>query len=152
MSTVNVHGLPEQDRRAVTPWSAWLFGRPGPASLKFWLTGIAFLALYLAFHKLAESHELDGLGITLWSPDNGFSLGETLTSYLKLYLRGDLTQGLTHRPELLTTCNSPTRSQEAMRRGFWVTHDLTGNLPSLPAVSPIQWPPLSARRGTASAS
>jgi hypothetical protein len=74
MTAVNIPGLPAQDRRAVTPWSAWLFGRPGPTSLKFWLTGIAFLALYLAFHKLAESHELDGLGITLWSPDNGLSL------------------------------------------------------------------------------
>jgi hypothetical protein len=82
MRTVNVHGLPEQDRRAVTPWSAWLFGGPGPASLKFWLTGIAFLALYLAFHKLAESHKLDGLGITLWSPDNGLSLA-LLTGHVR---------------------------------------------------------------------
>ena len=35
-------------------------------------------------------------------------------------------------------CNlySITRSQEAMRRAFRVLRDLTGNLPSLPAVFP----------------
>ena len=74
MTVVNIHGRPKQDHRAVTPWSAWFFGWPRPARLKFWLTGIAFLALYLACNKLTESHELDGLGITLWSPDNGLSL------------------------------------------------------------------------------
>jgi hypothetical protein len=34
----------------------------------------AFLAVYLALNKLTAWHEFDGLGITLWSPDNGLSL------------------------------------------------------------------------------
>jgi hypothetical protein len=50
MTVVNIHGRPEQARRADTPWSAWLSGRPRPASLNFWLTGIAFLALYLGLN------------------------------------------------------------------------------------------------------
>jgi hypothetical protein len=74
MTVANVHGRNEQDQRAVTPWSAGFFGRPGPASLKFWLTRIAFLGLYLPLNKLTVWHAPGGLGITLWSPDNGLSL------------------------------------------------------------------------------
>jgi hypothetical protein len=74
MAVVSIHGRSAQDRREFTQWSTWFFGRLDPASPKFWLTGIAFLALYLAFNKLTERHEFDGLGITLWSPDNGLSL------------------------------------------------------------------------------
>jgi integral membrane sensor domain MASE1 len=74
MTVANVHGRNEQDQRAVTPSSAWFFGRPGPASLNFWLTGIAFLGLYLALNKLTVWHAPGGLGITLWSPDDGLSL------------------------------------------------------------------------------
>src|SRR5262249_39635716 len=47
---------------------------PRPDSFNFWLTGIVFLALYLAINKLTASCGLNGLGITLWSPDNGLSL------------------------------------------------------------------------------
>ena len=74
MAVVNAHGRPAQHEREFTPWSIWFFGRSDPASPKFWLTGIAFLALYLAFNKLTVWNEFDGLGITLWSPDNGLSL------------------------------------------------------------------------------
>jgi hypothetical protein len=38
--------------------------------------------------------------------------------------------------------NSITRSQEAMRRTFRVMRDLTGNLPSLPAVFPDTMAPI----------
>src|SRR5262245_8479202 len=34
MTVVNIHARPEQAQRAVTPPSAWFFGRPGPASDK----------------------------------------------------------------------------------------------------------------------
>ena len=74
MAVVNIHGQPAPDQRDLTLLSAWFFGRPHLPSPKFWLTGIAFLALYLAFNKLAEWHQFDGLGITLWSPDNALSL------------------------------------------------------------------------------
>ena len=74
MAVVNAHGRPAQHQREFTPWSIWFFGRSDPASPKSWLTGIAFLALYLAFNKLTVWNEFDGLGITLWSPDNGLSL------------------------------------------------------------------------------
>jgi two-component system, LuxR family, sensor kinase FixL len=74
MTVVHIHDRPKQDQRAVTPWSAWFFNRPGPANMKFWLTGIAFLALYLAFNELKEPFEFSGLGITVWSPDNGLAL------------------------------------------------------------------------------
>jgi two-component system, LuxR family, sensor kinase FixL len=74
MAVVNIHGQPAPDHRELTLRSAWLFGRSRLTSPKFWLTGIAFLALYLACNKLTDWHQFDGLAITLWSPDNGLSL------------------------------------------------------------------------------
>ena len=74
MAVANIHGQPAPDQRELTLLSTWFFGRPCLSSPKFWLTGIAFLALYLAFNKLTVWHEFNGLGITLWSPDNGLSL------------------------------------------------------------------------------
>ncbi len=50
-------------------WSALNLAGP-----KFWWTGVAFLAMYLGLNLLTESFDLDRLGITLWSPDNGLSL------------------------------------------------------------------------------
>jgi signal transduction histidine kinase len=66
---MNIYGRPALDQRKLTLRSGWLVAGP-----KFWLTGIAFLAIYLALNKLTAWHEFDGLGITLWSPDNGLSL------------------------------------------------------------------------------
>src|ERR1700730_9249219 len=74
MAVVNVHGQPAPDQRELTLRSTWFFGRSRLASPKFWLTGIAFLILYLACNKLTTWHQFDGLAITLWSPDNGLSL------------------------------------------------------------------------------
>jgi uncharacterized protein VirK/YbjX len=50
---------------------------PGP---KFWRAGIAFLAIYLALNLLTERYDLDRLGITSWSPDNGLSLAMLIES------------------------------------------------------------------------
>ena len=74
MAVVNVHGQSAPDQRELTLRSAWFSGRSRLTSPKFWLTGIAFLALYLACNKLTAWHQFDGLAITLWSPDNGLSL------------------------------------------------------------------------------
>ena len=74
MAVVNIHGQPALDQRELTPRSDWFFGSPRLTSPKFWLTGIGFLAVYLACNKVTEWHQLDGLAITLWSPDNGMSL------------------------------------------------------------------------------
>jgi two-component system, LuxR family, sensor kinase FixL len=49
-------------------------GVSGLVGPKYWLTGIAFLAIYIALNILTEWHEFDRLGITMWSPDNGLSL------------------------------------------------------------------------------
>jgi two-component system, LuxR family, sensor kinase FixL len=72
MALVRFHGMPAQ----LTPF----FGISGPAGARFWLTGITFLAIYLAFNMLTEWHEFDRLGITLWSPDNGLSLALLIES------------------------------------------------------------------------
>jgi signal transduction histidine kinase len=48
---------------------------------RFWGTGAAFLAAYLALNLLTEWHEFDRLGITLWSPDDGLSLALFLESF-----------------------------------------------------------------------
>jgi integral membrane sensor domain MASE1 len=74
MAVVNVHVRPALNQREVTLQPTRFFGTSDPASLKFWLTGIAFLALYSVLNKMTVYHQLDGLGITLWSPDNGLSL------------------------------------------------------------------------------
>ena len=55
-------------------------GIAGAVRPKFWRTGIAFLAIYLALNVLTEWHEFDRLGITLWSPDNGLSLALLIES------------------------------------------------------------------------
>jgi hypothetical protein len=74
MTVVNIHGRPEQDRGTDASWSSLFVGRPNPTTSKFWLTGIAFLILYFILNKLTANHQLDGIGITLWSPYNGLSL------------------------------------------------------------------------------
>ena len=60
--------------------------RPGPGAAlaavgpRFWGTGAAFVAIYLALNLLTEWHEFDRLGITLWSPDDGLSLALLIES------------------------------------------------------------------------
>jgi len=66
MALMNSHDLPLQSPRT--------FGALAPFGPKFWGTGAAFLAVYLALNLLTEWHEFDRLGITLWSPDDGLSL------------------------------------------------------------------------------
>jgi two-component system sensor kinase FixL len=74
MAVVNIHCQPALDQREFTLRSAWFSGRSRLTSPKFWLTGIGFLAVYLACNKVTEWHQFDGLAITLWSPDNGLAL------------------------------------------------------------------------------
>jgi two-component system, LuxR family, sensor kinase FixL len=74
MAVATIHGQPALDQRKLTPRSARFFGRSCLTSPRFWLTGIAFLAVYLASNNLTAWHQFDGLAITLWSPDNGLSL------------------------------------------------------------------------------
>jgi signal transduction histidine kinase len=40
----------------------------------YWLTGAAFVLIYVAVERLTLVYQLDGLGITLWGPAAGFSL------------------------------------------------------------------------------
>jgi two-component system, LuxR family, sensor kinase FixL len=41
---------------------------------RFWLTGIAFLAVYLALNVMTARYQFEALGITLWSPDDGLTV------------------------------------------------------------------------------
>ena len=52
----------------------WFWGTLNSGGPKFWRTGVAFLAVYLALNLMTEWFDVDRLGITLWSPDNGLSL------------------------------------------------------------------------------
>jgi signal transduction histidine kinase len=59
-------------------WALWQqvrsqIGRLAPAP-EHWLVGTAFVLLYLLAERLTLLYELDGLGITLWSPSAGLSL------------------------------------------------------------------------------
>jgi two-component system sensor kinase FixL len=74
MAVVNIRGRPPQNHGLDTSGFSWYFGGPNPTTSKFWLTGIAFLVLYFLLNKLTAYHQLDGVGITLWSPYNGLSL------------------------------------------------------------------------------
>jgi two-component system, LuxR family, sensor kinase FixL len=73
MALVNSRDAPLQSLRTS--------GGLAPLGLRFWGTGAAFLAAYLALNLLTEWHEFDRLGITLWSPDDGLSLALLLESF-----------------------------------------------------------------------
>ena len=51
-----------------------LDSRLGLLTPGYWLTGLLFLALYLVVERSTLLYQLDGLGITLWSPSAGLSL------------------------------------------------------------------------------
>jgi two-component system, LuxR family, sensor kinase FixL len=72
MAIMNLQVLPLQSLRS---WGG--LDSVGP---KFWGTGAAFIAVYLALNLLTEWHEFDRLGITLWSPDDGLGLALLLES------------------------------------------------------------------------
>lgn len=57
---------------ALVSWS--LFGPSHLSRREFWVTALAFLTIYLALNTLTAWYQLNRLGITLWSPDNGLSL------------------------------------------------------------------------------
>ncbi len=59
----------EQALQPAWPFGAANFGRP-----PFWLTGIAFLALYLALNVMTSGYQFQEFGITLWSPDDGLAV------------------------------------------------------------------------------
>ena len=61
-------------------WSLRSWGGPASVGPRFWGTGAAFIAAYLALNLLTEWHEFDRLGITLWSPDDGLSLALLIES------------------------------------------------------------------------
>jgi hypothetical protein len=73
MTDANTNLRPGLVRDTDMSWSSF-FGRPNPATSKFWLTGIAFLLFYFVLSKLTAYHQLDGIGVTLWSPYNGLGL------------------------------------------------------------------------------
>jgi two-component system, LuxR family, sensor kinase FixL len=55
--------------------SAWTQSAANPVRPpRFWLTGIAFLAAYLALNVMTARYQFEGLGITLWSPDDGLTV------------------------------------------------------------------------------
>jgi signal transduction histidine kinase len=59
------------------------FARLGVLAPDYWLTGLGFLAVYLGVERSTLLYELDGLGITLWSPSAGLSLTLLLLKGLK---------------------------------------------------------------------
>jgi two-component system, LuxR family, sensor kinase FixL len=54
--------------------SAWMEGAANLGGPRFWLTGIVFLAVYLAVNVVTVRYQFEALGITLWSPDNGLAV------------------------------------------------------------------------------
>src|SRR6478672_10156302 len=50
------------------------FGSVGVARPDFWALGFAFLLVYLSLEWVTIIYQIDGLGITLWSPAAGLSL------------------------------------------------------------------------------
>ena len=62
------------NHREETPGSAWTDAAENLVRPRFWLTGVAFLAAYLALNVMTARYQFHGLGITLWSPDDGLSV------------------------------------------------------------------------------
>ena len=54
--------------------SAWTESAANLVRPRFWLTGIAFLAAYLALNVITVRYQFEALGITLWSPDDGLTV------------------------------------------------------------------------------
>lgn len=53
---------------------AWMNGRLNLVGPKYWATGIAFLAVYLALNVITAWYQFQAFGITLWSPDDGLTV------------------------------------------------------------------------------
>jgi two-component system, LuxR family, sensor kinase FixL len=60
--------------REEAPGSAWTHSAANPGGPRFWLTGMAFLAAYLALNVITARYQFKALGITLWSPDDGLAV------------------------------------------------------------------------------
>lgn len=65
--------------KQVRPWHAPAATAPGGAHAgllvrDYWLTGVGLVLVYLLVERATLLYELDGLGITLWSPSAGLSL------------------------------------------------------------------------------
>jgi two-component system, LuxR family, sensor kinase FixL len=54
--------------------SAWTELAANLVRPRFWLTGLAFLAAYLALNVITVRYQFEALGITLWSPDDGLTV------------------------------------------------------------------------------
>ena len=62
------------NHREEAPRSAWTESAANLVRPRFWLTGIAFLAAYLALNVITVRYQFESLGITLWSPDDGLTV------------------------------------------------------------------------------
>jgi two-component system, LuxR family, sensor kinase FixL len=54
--------------------SAWTESAASLVRPRYWLTGIAFVAAYLALNVMTARYQFEALGITLWSPDDGLTV------------------------------------------------------------------------------
>jgi two-component system, LuxR family, sensor kinase FixL len=55
-------------------WSATLARSSGGTTLNYWMLGGLFTAAYVLIERVTFVYQLDGLGITLWSPSAGISV------------------------------------------------------------------------------
>jgi two-component system sensor kinase FixL len=53
---------------------AWTNGRSNLIRPGYWVIGFLFLAAYFTLNILTERYQIQGLGITLWSPDDGLAV------------------------------------------------------------------------------
>jgi two-component system, LuxR family, sensor kinase FixL len=74
-------GLPSPRRRErkltdrqQTLNSMWPAAAENVAGPRFWLTGIAFVPVYLALNVMTARYQFHALGVTLWSPDDGLTV------------------------------------------------------------------------------
>jgi signal transduction histidine kinase len=69
MVVTPLHGLTDDSNAAATFQRA-----SGSAALNFWALGTAFTVSYVVIERATFVYQLDGLGITLWSPSAGMSV------------------------------------------------------------------------------
>lgn len=70
-----MYGLPDSVVTAFRPGGT----DAGALGRDYWLTGVGFVLIYCLVERATLLYELDGLGITLWSPSAGVSLTLLLT-------------------------------------------------------------------------
>ena len=116
------------DYHSLALQSAWTNSRSNLGGPKYWMVGIAFLATYFTLNIVTERYQIEGLGITLWSPDDGLSVLLLMegTKFAPFVLVGSVLVDVLIsrvRSQYLRDCSGRIGIDARLR---WIRHRLAG--------------------------